>query len=688
MVESSKVPGPAVVVLRRESDGSFVLPSEVPEWLDHVLSEATRTATDRARFDDSLEFLGSFVKSAELAWAEARKQRSGIFAVAWDDDKLYVEATATTVASGPCLVLELCGTMRGNRTMAAVRELRRTRLALSESEASLERQLARNDEEQHLLASLSVLILRLAADGTVLEARGNPDYELAEGRRPAEGMQLRELLPTQYGERSAELLDVVSTRRRSVSFEFAVVFAGRRQEHFLELHSSLDAEIVAVFRNVTEERALEGYLRGITLEDRLTGLANRHLLEDRVGGALDRALRAASGVWILHVDLDDFARINTEHGHAVGDGLLVQCADRLRAVLRRSDTIVRRGGDDFVVVVEEVPDVEAAEGLARKLLYALSETSFVHGRELRVTASIGLSCYPSDGSSPEELTVAAEAALHLAKGDGGNSYAFASGERQARRLRFELDELRFAPERKEFAIHYEPVLDTRSGRVVDLAADLRWQHPREGSLPAHEFMAVAASLGFSRDLDEHGLEHVLSELPEVIEAFGEGRVWLGLAGASLQGSNFVDRVEAMLQASPDTCARLGIALRAPGASVEDRAVERFVRVVRPLGVRLAMTEFGVENPRLRRLHELAFERIELAASRVRAARQDKLDHRMLEALFGVANGSGASVCAAGVDEAQDRERLRELGCDLQRGQLFAEAVPLGGLAELLRRFAR
>ena len=688
MNDSSSASGPSVVVLCRGDDGAFALPNDPPDWLERVLEEAS-VKGGRVRFDSALDFVGSFVAAAEAAWGEGRKQRSGIFALSWDDDdKLYLEATATTLASGPCLVLELCGTMRANRTMAAMRELRRTRLALSESEATLERQLARSDEEQELLASLSVLILRLGLDGTILEARGNTHYELAEGRRPSLGMRLAELLPSQYAAQSAELVDVVSTRRRSVSFEFGVVVGGRRHEHRVELHASLEGEVVAVFRDVTEERALEGYLRGITLEDRLTGLANRHLLEDRIGGALDRALRAGGGVWVLHVDLDDFASINAEHGHAVGDGLLVQCADRLRAVLRRSDTIIRRGGDDFVVVVEDIVDVEAAEGLARKLLYALSETSFVQGRELRVTASIGLSCYPKDGSSPDELAVAAEAALHLAKGDGGNSYAFASGERQARKLSFELDELRFAPEREEFLLHYEPILDTTSGRVVDLSAELRWQHPREGSLEASEFMAVAASLGISRDLDGHALERVLAELPDSSRALGEGRVWIGIAGASLQGSNFVDRVEATLRAEAESCARLGIALRAPGATVEDRAVERFVRVVRPLGVRLAMTGFGAEEPRLRRLYELAFERIELSAQRVGSARQDKLDGRLLAALYELASGSGATVSAAGVDRPEDRDRLRELGCALQRGGLFADAVPLAELDELLRRFAR
>ncbi len=254
---------------------------------------------------------------------------------------------------------------------------------------------------------------------------------------------------------------------------------------------------VSTGRDITERVRTQERLQYLAHHGVLTGLPNRTLFLDRLEQAMARARRHDRTVAVMFMDLDRFKVINDSLGHAVGDALLRELGGRLRAAVREGDTVARFGGDEFAVLLEDMAQPEDVPRVARKLLEALAEPFTVGGRELFLTASIGASLFPADGDDAERLLQHADAAMYQAKAQGRNAFRFYSaelGERSARRLDLETH-LRRALEREEFALHYQPQICLRTGRVTGVEALLRWRHPALGEVPPGEFVPVLEDTG-------------------------------------------------------------------------------------------------------------------------------------------------------------------------------------------------
>jgi diguanylate cyclase (GGDEF)-like protein/PAS domain S-box-containing protein len=301
----------------------------------------------------------------------------------------------------------------------------------------------------------------------------------------------------------------------------------------------------AIVRDITERKLVEAQIHHLAHHDALTGLPNRTALNLRLDQAIAAAHRDEVRIAVMLIDLDRFKSINDNLGHLVGDRLLIEVAHRLRAGVRESDIVARLGGDEFIVVVTEIADAGAVEGVVQKIQTTISQPYAAEGHELHTTPSIGISLYPKDGDNAEVLIRHADAAMYQAKSQGRDNWQFYSESisvATAERLKIETG-LRGALQRGEFILHYQPQLDLANGRIVAVEALVRWQHPERGLVLPDDFIPVAEDMGLIVPLGEWVLDQACSQSRQWREQGLAGiRMCVNLSARQLQKQTLHDSV--------------------------------------------------------------------------------------------------------------------------------------------------
>jgi diguanylate cyclase (GGDEF)-like protein len=422
--------------------------------------------------------------------------------------------------------------------------------------------------------------------------------------------------------------------------------------------------------------------------DALTGLPSETLFEDRIERAMARGRRTGTGFTVAFLDLDGFKDVNDRHGHLAGDRALQVVAERLRATLREEDTVARRSGDEFLILLEGLGSRAAAERVATKLLGALSSPVGPPGRQHRLGASIGLARWPHDGDDPEELMRRADAAMYEAKGEGSGSIRWFTSLATARtRLRYtlaqQLEAAIAAGEQLELAFH--PRVDLRDGRVVELVALVRWRHPQLGLLRPASFLPLAAEAGLAGPVDLGILElacrtahrwsedGLLRQLPVTVHVTGE----------SLEDPRFEHEVVEVLRRTGLPATRLGLAVTETALGRGTGTAITNVADLAELGVRTTVVAFGVGAAGIGTLAAVPVKGLELDASLVHGLSRGAVPP-VVAAVMAVADRLALSVTASGVGDAEQAERLRAVGCGSARGPYLAPAVLAGTLERRLR----
>jgi diguanylate cyclase (GGDEF)-like protein/PAS domain S-box-containing protein len=449
------------------------------------------------------------------------------------------------------------------------------------------------------------------------------------------------------------------------------------------------AGIVLNVRDVSERKAFERELSHQAFHDSITELANRTLFRDRVGHALERRDRSGSSVSVLFMDLDDFKTVNDSLGHAAGDRLLREVGDRLRECIRGADTAARLGGDEFAILLEDSDDGMRAADVAERVLTALRTPFQLEGKELVLRASIGIAFSDSEVGTgdAEELLRNADVAMYMAKEQGKGRYRIFEPAMHAAVLeRLELRaDLERALEHEEFVLHYQPIVELETQRIVAMEALLRWQHPTRGLVPPNEFIPLAEDTGLIVPIGTWVLETACSEAQSLVEAHGgrDLRITVNLSARQLQRAEIVDEVRVALERSGLEPARLVLEITESMMMNDIEATIGRLHELKALGVALAIDDFGSGYSSLSYIQRFPVDILKVDRAFVTALGEEGDGSALIEAIIGLAGVLELRPVAEGVENARQLERLLHLDCALGQGFLFARPLARDAIDALL-----
>jgi diguanylate cyclase (GGDEF)-like protein/PAS domain S-box-containing protein len=434
---------------------------------------------------------------------------------------------------------------------------------------------------------------------------------------------------------------------------------------------------VAVFSDITSRKLAEERLNYLANHDALTGLPNRILYLERLSLALAHAHRNRKLVAVMFFDLDRFKIINDTLGHNAGDQLLQEVGERVAAILREDDTVARMGGDEFTVILEGVCDEQDAIQVAQKIIDVIAHPVDLGGQEVFITASVGISIYPNDGSDAHALVKNADAAMYRAKEQGKNNYQFFKADMNTRafeRLALE-NSLRRALERNEFELHYQPQVDLGTGQVVGAEALIRWRHPDMGLVSPERFISIAEETGMILQIGEWVLRAACTQNKAWQDAgFPPLQVAVNLSARQFKQKNLVGMIETVL-------AETGLAaefleLEITEGVIMEHATETIATLtsMKELGLQLSIDDFGTGYSSLSYLKRFPIDTLKIDRSFVRDITTDQEDAAITTAVIALAHSLKLMVIAEGVESAEQLAFLREHGCDEIQGYYFS--VPL------------
>ena len=443
---------------------------------------------------------------------------------------------------------------------------------------------------------------------------------------------------------------------------------------------------VVVFSDVSDTKRVQTALHEMVNHDALTGLPNRRLLNELTGHALRRAEREKTSVAILFIDLDRFKVINDTLGHQVGDELLIEVSNRLREVMRDSDTVARLGGDEFMVMMDSVRDVEDASRVAKKIVTSLQNEFVIKGKDIFIGASVGISVFPGDGVDVEALIKAADIAMYKVKSEGKNNYRFYSSDLSENAIeRFNMEShLRRALERNQFEVYYQPQVSLKTGRIIGAEALVRWHHPELGLVLPAKFIPVAEEAGLVVQIGEWVLRESVRQMTEWVEQGLELQsVSVNVSGVQVQRSNFADTVYGILVETgcDPTLLELEITESVVMNNTE-YVISVFERIKEP-GVMLAIDDFGTGYSSLSYLKRLPLDKLKIDQSFVRDLTHDPDDKAIAGAVIALARSLGLKVIAECVETQDQVDMLIEMGCDDVQGYLFGKPVTALDFAAVL-----
>ena len=444
---------------------------------------------------------------------------------------------------------------------------------------------------------------------------------------------------------------------------------------------------VMSFHDVTAARARSLEMSHLAQHDFLTDLPNRMLFNDRLTQAISLAVRQDRQLAVMFVDLDEFKKINDSLGHKVGDRLLQSVARRLVSCVRRTDTVSRQGGDEFVILLSQVEREEDAAFSARKILRALVLPHLIDTKSLDISVSIGVSTYPKDGQVAETLMDKADTAMYEAKQRGRNNYQFFRPEMDARiadRMLLERD-LRCALGRNELLLHYQPKLNLQTGHITGVEALVRWVHPQRGMVPPTRFIPIAEDCG----LMSHIGQWVLMEACRQAQAWsysglGVVPVAVNVSAAEFRDNDFISKVRAVLISTGVEPTNLELEVTESVLMQDAESTVRTLTALKAMGVRLAIDDFGTGFSSFTYLQRFPVDVLKLDKSFVQPITQNRADTTIIGAMISIGRSLKKRVIAEGIETQAQLDFLQRHKCDEGQGYYFSHPVAGEEVGALLK----
>ncbi|MDG2176663.1 MAG: EAL domain-containing protein [Gammaproteobacteria bacterium] len=455
------------------------------------------------------------------------------------------------------------------------------------------------------------------------------------------------------------------------------VYENEVRDNSGEVNASDYSGTYVVARDITERLASEKLIHFQAYHDLLTGLPNRALFHDRLTNTISNARREDDKLAILFLDLDRFKVVNDTLGHSVGDELLKQLANRLKACLREGDTVARLGGDEFIVLFPNVESESVAELVGRKLIDTIKEPFVVEGNELFVTGSIGISIYPEDGNTADLLIKNSDTAMYFTKERGKNNFNRYNKDmsiKHSRMLHMEAD-IRKGIKKGQFEVYYQPQVSSANDEIVGMEALLRWNHPKKGLLSPKFFMTVAEESGIIIELGNRVLETAVAEAKGWLDAgLTIDKLAVNFSNKQIEQDNFVDKIVSILKEHKFPGERLEIEIT---ESILMNNVESTIEKLDELhkvGVSVAIDDFGIGYSSLSLLQKLPIHRLKIDRSFIHDMVENE-GHSIIEAIAYMARGLKIEMVAEGVELDYQLRYLRSLDCPVIQRFLYSRAVP-------------
>ncbi|TVT54580.1 MAG: EAL domain-containing protein [Sedimenticola thiotaurini] len=445
------------------------------------------------------------------------------------------------------------------------------------------------------------------------------------------------------------------------------------------------SNFLAVKEDITLQKEQEERILRQAHFDSLTELPNRFLSLDRLSQLIKDAARSAHHVAVLFLDLDDFKKVNDTMGHETGDQLLKLAASRLRAILRDHDTVGRLGGDEFIILLGGLSEVNDSRQAAEQVLEQFRRPFSLQGRELVLTVSLGIALYPEDGSNPAELLRNADTAMYHSKAEGRNTYHYftdSMNQGVARRLIIE-EQLRGALVRGELSVLYQPLIEIASRRMIGAEALLRWCNPLLGNVSPAEFIPIAEQTGMILPIGEYVIEEALAQLALWQQTDLSLKVAVNISPRQFRDPQLVSFIEQTLERSGITASSLELEITEGVLMSGLRHIDRALATLNELGVEIAMDDFGTGYSSLSYLRSYPFDILKIDQSFIRDITVDDADRALVSAAIAMAHGLGLKVVAEGVETEAQLAYLVSQRCDFAQGYLFSRPVESESIRQLL-----
>lgn len=435
--------------------------------------------------------------------------------------------------------------------------------------------------------------------------------------------------------------------------------------------------LVALFSDVTERKKSEELIWAQANFDPLTGLPNRRMFRDRLTQDIKKAHRAKAGLALMFLDLDHFKEVNDSLGHDQGDALLMEAAHRIVLCVRESDTVARLGGDEFTIILSELEDRSSVERIATDILYSLSQPYELAGNSAYVSASIGITLYPDDATTLEDMLKNADQAMYVAKNAGRNRFSYftnAMQESALYRLRI-MNDLHGALAQQQMQVQYQPIVDIYTGKIHKAEALLRWFHPQRGLISPAEFIPLAEESGLIHAIGDWVFRQVVKQTLKWTADYGEDfQVSMNKSPIQMQSKSELCRWQEYLTATCLPGKNLVIEITEGVLLDRTPAVISELMAFRDAGIQVAIDDFGTGYSALSYLKKLDIDYVKIDQSFIFNLATDDNDKALAEAIVVMAHKLGLKVIAEGVETQEQLNLLAMMGCDYAQGFLYSRAL--------------
>ncbi len=472
------------------------------------------------------------------------------------------------------------------------------------------------------------------------------------------------------------------------------------EDSYVELSASplFDSEnrcmgIIETARDITSHLKVQDELREQkdildyqAHHDALTGLPNRVLFNDRLEQLIEKSKRSNSRFALLFIDLDHFKEINDSLGHAVGDEILKTITSRLKETVRDEDTVSRLGGDEFLIIIEELSQTQDASLVATKILEVLSKVIDINENLLYVSSSIGISVYPDDGQSSQDLLKYADSAMYKAKDEGRNNYQYYNStmtELAFERVVMEAS-LRAALKEEQFLVYYQPQMDGKRDKLIGMEALVRWLHPTMGIVSPAKFIPLAESTGLIVALDRFVMKTAMTQIAQWYrDGFTPGVLAMNLAVKQLQQKDFIEMFENLMKETGCKPQWLELEVTEGQIMTNPQEAIKILKQISDIGIKLAVDDFGTGYSSLAYLKKLPIDKLKIDQSFIRDIPDDEEDVAITRAVIALAKSLKLEIIAEGVENKEQKDFIVENGCENIQGYFYSKPIPADEFKSIL-----